>query len=382
MRISLLCSDLERNPLYTPWMFAGALASRHDVDVVGPAPRRLWPPAEGEVRPTSISGGRHPLRAQFRRSARKATAAADLLYAFKAHPASFGAGLWLRRQLDVPLALHLDDWDGGYFVGVPAARRLWYALRGLRSPEDEVYVRLLERLASRADLLTVSSTALQRRFGGCVIRQGVDGERFAPERFSREEARRRIGVEDGVPLVVFVGTPSLHKGLTGLMQAFRMLRDDLPARLLIIGSPPDPESARLLSAGAGGGIECRPDISFAEVPWFIAGADVACAPQESTPFARHQLPAKVLHWMTMGACVVATDVGDAAELLGGDPAAGRVVPPGDAGALRDVLVELLADDALRRSLGTEARRRAERSFTWEAMAGQLETQFRERAWNG
>src|SRR5215212_4379869 len=104
-------------------MFAGALSRHHDVELIGPEPARLWPPAQGAIAPAHTLPGQNPLRAQVRRGAQRAVADAELLYAFKAHPASFGVGLSLRRRRDVPLALHLCDWDSGYFAERPLSRR-------------------------------------------------------------------------------------------------------------------------------------------------------------------------------------------------------------------------------------------------------------------
>jgi glycosyltransferase involved in cell wall biosynthesis len=381
-RISVLCPDLERGPLYTAWMFAGAMSRDHHVELIGPEPARLWPPAEGEIAPLRTLPGGNPLRAEVRRSARSAVADADLLYAFKPYPASFGVGLSVRRTRDVPLALHLDDWDSGYFADQPLSRRAWYAARAIRRPENELVLKLFEHAVGRADLVTVSTRALQRRFGGTVVRQGVDGARFSPDRFPKSEARARIGVEPDIPLVVFTGTPSLHKGLGDLIAAFRALPKDLRGKLLIVGTPPDAQSAQELAEAAGGAVDCRPSVPFGEAGWYIAAADVACAPQRRTPFAEHQLPAKLLHWMTLGACAVTTDMGDAEELLGGEPPAGRVVPPDDPPALAVVLAELLGDPSQRRQLGSEARRRAEQHYTWAAMSDELDRLFATIGLNG
>jgi glycosyltransferase involved in cell wall biosynthesis len=374
-RVSVLCSDFERGPLYTAWMFAGAMSRRHKVEVIGPEPMRLWPPAEGEIAPDHTFPGSNPLRADVRIQAQKAVADAELLYAFKPHPASFGLGLSLRRHGDVALALHLDDWDSAYFADRPLAKRAWYAARAIRTPGNELALKLLEHAIGRADLITVSTRALQQRFGGTVVRQGVDGNRFSPDRFPRAEARARIGVEPDVPLVMFTGIPSLHKGVEDLVSAFRELPENLRGRLLTVGTPPDAESARMLADASGHGVEARPSVPFSEIGWYIAAADVVCAPQKPTPFAEHQLPAKMLHWMTQGACVLTTDVGDAQELLGGEPTAGRVVPPNDVAALSDALAALLGNESERRRLGTEARARAEQRYTWEAMSHQLDGLF-------
>ena len=374
-RISVLCSDLERNALYTPWMFTGAMRLRHEVELLGPKPRRIWPPAEGELEPAHVLPAKNPLLRNLRQQALDATVAADLVYAFKAHPASFGLGLWLRHRRRMRLAVHLCDWDGGYFSAWALPRRAWYAARALDSPGNELYFRFFERLTARADLLTVSTSALQRRFGGSVVRQGVDNGRFSPERFPRDEARSRIGVDEGIPLVVFVGTPALHKGLMDLVAAFRALTDDVRGKLLIVGTPPDAESARALANRSGRGVECRLSVPFDEAPWYVAASDVVCVPQRPGAYAEHQLPAKILHSMALGACLLTTDVGDAQEILGGHPAAGRVIPPADTTALKEALSELLHDASVRGALGTEARARAERLYSWQAMARDLDRLF-------
>lgn len=374
-RIGVLCADLARNPLYTPWMFGGALAFRHEVKLVGPRPTEVWAPAKGEVDTQYVLPGRSPFVKDVRAAALELTQEADLLYAFKAWASSFGLGLWLRRRLEVPLAVHLCDWDGGYFSETPTLRRAWYAMRTARNLDNELYFRAFEHLTSRADLLTVSTRSLQRRFGGSVVRQGVDADRFSPARFPRREARERLGIDPDTPVTVFVGTPAVHKGLAELILTFRELGADGGA-LLIVGTPPDEESRRILSEARSARVECRPSVSFSEVPWYLAAADVFCVPQRATAYAEHQLPAKILYAMALGACVLTTDVGDAREILGGEPAAGLVVPASDSGALKEAIETLLADSCRREALGKEARNRAQDLYSWRAMSAELNRLFR------
>jgi glycosyltransferase involved in cell wall biosynthesis len=119
-------------------------------------------------------------------------------------------------------------------------------------------------------------------------------------------------------------------------------------------------------------VEHRSFVPFRDAGWYAAAADVLCAPQRPTAYAEHQLPAKILQWMAVGGCVLTTDVSDARELLGGDPAAGMVVPAGNPEALRAGLSELIGDDALRQSLRTEAARRAKERYSWTAMSATLD----------
>ena len=68
--------------------------------------------------------------------------------------------------------------------------------------------------------------------------------------------------------------------------------------------------------------------------------------------------------MAAGLPVVASDIPGYRAVL--PPECGRLVPPGDAGALAAALRELLADDALRARLGG-AGRRAVRRYDWDVV---------------
>jgi glycosyltransferase involved in cell wall biosynthesis len=66
-------------------------------------------------------------------------------------------------------------------------------------------------------------------------------------------------------------------------------------------------------------------------------------------------PLALLEAMARGIPVVATKVGGCADLVGGEPASGLVVPPQDPRAFADALLELAADPAARAWLGRNGR---------------------------
>jgi glycosyltransferase involved in cell wall biosynthesis len=183
-----------------------------------------------------------------------------------------------------------------------------------------------------------------------------------------------VGLEEDVPMILFLGTPVVHKGLSELIAAVEALPGSYGARLWIVGDPPDgqPVSAALSDSSA---VELRPYVPFAEAAWFIAACDVFVAPQRFSPYAVHQIPGKLLHAMALGACIVSTDVGDIDELLGGSPPAGVVGPPGDVSALTEALEELLRHPDRRAALSSESRRRAEEHYSWRAMARALDEEI-------
>jgi glycosyltransferase involved in cell wall biosynthesis len=89
------------------------------------------------------------------------------------------------------------------------------------------------------------------------------------------------------------------------------------------------------------------------------------------PSWAESFPYVILEAMSVGAPIVASNVGGVAEALtAGD--SGVLVPAADAGALAGALAQLLDDPATRERLGTCARARVERNFTRAAMiAGTL-----------
>src|SRR5262249_40357692 len=148
---------------------------RHAVTIVGPGtPETFWPPARAVAPHIRFLPDRRGSRAQIKRAVVDEGKACDPLYALGGTPYALGLGLWVRKEIGTPVAVHLDDWNGGYFSDTALLRRAWYVLRAPLDPSNEVLQRYWEARSAAADLLTVSSRPLQSRFGGHVVRQGVD----------------------------------------------------------------------------------------------------------------------------------------------------------------------------------------------------------------
>ena len=72
-----------------------------------------------------------------------------------------------------------------------------------------------------------------------------------------------------------------------------------------------------------------------------------------------------------GLAIIATNVGGTPEIFPPEENAARLVPPDDAGALGDAILELLGDPTMRHRLGIAARRRAEQQFDIRISVGNL-----------
>lgn len=194
-----------------------------------------------------------------------------------------------------------------------------------------------------------------------VIYNGVDLEAFHPR--LREERgmdlRAKTGVEDNVPLILFVGSGYERKGLPTLLRAVAaMHRRD--ARLWVVGRDKDETLMRKLAQTVG--IDDR--VLFlggqTDVKPFYAAADVFALPTVYDPF-----PNAALEALACGLPLLTTTTCGAAELVGSD--SGVVVRSGDIAAIAAGLDALCEDPVQRR----EAARASVANLGLAEMAGRL-----------
>ena len=343
MKVTILSHNLSSNAVMRAHRLAQATRTFAEVELVGPVSRYgPWTALPPEPWIRSVHKRRFP---EFYDSFIELVDAADgdVLIAVKPFLASFGAALVAAERRDVPVVLDIDDLDVAL-----APRSEWAAnasMADLSRPASSVYVSLLTKAVGAAAAITVSSTALQRRFGGTLIPHGPDTELFDPAGIDREEARRAFGFTG--PTVLFPGTPRPHKGLLPLARAVSRVPG---VRLAVTCRPEDlaePEWGRCP-------LNRIPLVPYPALPKLLAAADIVAIPQLTSEPARYQMPMKVFDAMAMGRPIVATAVSDLPEVLDG---CGTLVPPGEVEPLAQAIRELLDDPAEAAALGERARRR-------------------------
>ena len=230
---------------------------------------------------------------------------------------------------------------------------------------SDAYIRHLVRrtLLESSGVITVSEELRQRTIALGVppghvttILNGCDGAIFRPG--DRDEARRKLGLDLSIGLIVFVGTLLPTKGLAELMEAFIGMVPSRPnLRLALIGEGVFGETLKARAAQAGvlervlmpGRQE-----SAAVAAWMRAG-DLFCLPSYS-----EGCPNVVVEALSCGRPIVATDVGGIPELV--RESCGMLVPPRDPDRLQAAL-----DAALSRAWDTE-RIAATFQRDWEKVA--------------
>ena len=357
MKVTVLSHDLSTNAGRRTHRLAGAARTFADVKLIGPASRsHRWVDLPDQPWIHTVRKRRWP---EFQASFEELVEAADgdVLIPVKPHLASFAVALVASELRGVPVILDIDDLDVAL-----SPRSRWPAdpaMTDLSRPKSPVFVSLLTRAIGAADAVTVCCHALRERFGGTVIPQPVDTGLFDPKLTDRERARRDLGF-DG-PTVLFPGVPRAHKGLELLADAVARIPG---ARLAVTCRPEDlagPRWARLPISRVG-------VVPYPSAPALYAAADVVAIPQLDDAAARHQMPLKAVDAMAMGRPIVASAVSDLPAVLDG---CGRLVPPGDAGALAAGIVDLLEDGAEARELGDMARARCLELYSFERVGAKL-----------
>ena len=246
--------------------------------------------------------------------------------------------------------------------------------------------RLERRALRRADALLAVSAAVRRAW----LADGLPGERFevvhngidtalfagaAADATAREAMRRRLGVEEGEPLLLAVSVLRRRKGLRTLLAAFERLLAERPqARLAVVGDGPEGEALRGIAAPLGDRVVWAG--YQAEVAPWLAAADLFVLPSRDDAF-----PTALLEAAAAGLPAVAAASGGVPEIVAVGET-GLLVTAGRAEELAAAIGGLLADPARRATMGAAARRRAEERFSLATWSARLEDLYRRLAGEG
>ena len=230
------------------------------------------------------------------------------------------------------------------------------------------------RVFGAADTLVAVSAEVARYLEGFagargrvhVVPNGVNADRFP------QPGRPTLPAPEGTFTVGFLGTLKPWHGLPVLAEAFGLLHAERPdARLLVVGDGSERESlvGDLSRRGLLGAAHLAGAVAPGEVPGLLASADACVAPYKAGP-GFYFSPLKVYEYMAAGRAVVASRVGQLADLVR-DGETGLLCEPGDAAALAAALLRLADDPALRARLGRAARAHVLRHHTWDGAVGRI-----------
>lgn len=193
-----------------------------------------------------------------------------------------------------------------------------------------------------------------------VIPNGVDVEHFGCPHLRPIEA-----FADGRPNILFVGRLEKRKGLAILIDAFAAVQNEIPnARLIVAGAYDDLEKApfALQARLRGLDIEFVGRVTNEELARYYHTADVFCAPSTGM----ESFGIVLLEAMAAGKPIVASNIDGYCDVMD-DGLQGVSVKPEDPAELAAALISLLGNPALRREMGAEGRKKAQR-YAWPVVA--------------
>ena len=214
------------------------------------------------------------------------------------------------------------------------------SLPALKALDGKDWTRLAVGMAAHFDGISVSNPALQRRYGGEIVRHARDERRYAPSPALRRQGRGRFGISEGKKVVLFCGTPREHKGLIETADAIAELgRQDVV--FAIVGDFPEPQLKARLLERKGVQYSFIGNQPFESMPEVVAIGDICVLwPDDSSPASQFQVPAKLSDALGMGLRVIS---GLPAGVL--DEPLRQVVIEASATSLADTLrAALLRDD--------------------------------------
>jgi UDP-glucose:(heptosyl)LPS alpha-1,3-glucosyltransferase len=203
-----------------------------------------------------------------------------------------------------------------------------------------------------------------------VTPNGVDTERFRPNRQVRRELRSAEGLNAEDVVALFAGGSWDHKGLAIAIEALGRIRaaGDAPPLLWIVGRG-DHDRFRAQAERCDIGDRVRFFGVRSDMERFYQAADVLVLPSRYEAF-----PLVSLEAAACGIPVVATRVNGVEEIVGDDE--GGLIVERTPEVFGQALAQLATDRALRLKLGEAARSRA-LMFTWERSAASVVEIYRE-----
>jgi glycosyltransferase involved in cell wall biosynthesis len=276
------------------------------------------------------------------------------------------AGLRLAKKRSIPLVLE---------VNAPLAYEQQHYRAGVTCPP---LARWVERVIWRKpNLLIAVSESLRSQMQRAkvkpqrihVLPNAVNTSLFHTG-LQGSPVRERFNLA-GRFVIGFVGTFKRWHGVDLLLTAFQDLHSmDPSAHLLLVGDGPlRPQfEERVRSAGLTQAVTFAGGVAHQDVPNYVAAMDVATAPYPALDDFYYS-PLKLFEYMAAGRAVVASRVGQVAEVVV-DGVTGLLFEPGDRAGLVSCIRRLQDNAELRKELGRNAHVACS-ARTWNQNAAQV-----------
>jgi glycosyltransferase involved in cell wall biosynthesis len=277
----------------------------------------------------------------------------DILYVDSPPLLAGGAGLAISRLRRIPLVFEVCDlWpESAVALGeISSARAIALATR------------LEEACYRHARKIVVVTVGIRER----ILARGVPQEKLAlvPNGANTDlfhfslDARLRLRQELGLSgkfVAVYAGLHGLAQGLETVVEAARILKDDLGIHFVLVGEGPrKPDLISLAQKYSLNNITFIPEQPRENVPEYLSCADVGLIPLKNIPLFDGALPSKLFDAWACERPVVMSVGGEARQVL--ESAGGGIYsPPEDAAEMAAAIRWMQGHPADREKMGANGR---------------------------
>jgi glycosyltransferase involved in cell wall biosynthesis len=185
------------------------------------------------------------------------------------------------------------------------------------------------------------------------------------------EVRRRYGIPQEKPLVVFLGVLNEYQGVDLLLSAASIMKERIiGVHFLLMGYPDAAYRSMAAEMGLADMITFTGRIDYDQAPYFLSAGDLAVSPKLS----RTEANGKILNYMACALPTVVFDTEVNRELLGDT---GVYAAYGSAADLAQKIMELLADPERLKMLSGRVREKAEREHSWAARGALIKNVYKQ-----
>ena len=274
-----------------------------------------------------------------------------------------------------PIFQSFTAWLLARLKGAPfllEVRDLWPAFAAqvgvLRNPALIAASQWLERFLYRhADQLVVNSPGfvehVQARRGRriAVVPNGAEAAMFDPSA-SGAEFRERHGLPAAACVVLYAGAHGLSNDLGVVLQAADLVKAEKKIIILLVGDGKDKQALEAQAAQLTlDNVRFLPPIPKTQMPEALAAADAGLAILKPIKLYSTVYPNKVFDYMAAGRPVLLAIDGVMRKVVE-EAGAGVFVPPGDAQALAQAMINLCGEPAKARAMGRAGRAYLEAHF--------------------
>ncbi len=228
-------------------------------------------------------------------------------------------------------------------------------VRANRRAEESLY----RRAAAIVTVTEAMRADIAKRLGRPVadVRMVPNGAELAAigaaNPADKEACKRRLGLE-GKFVALYAGSFNVQHDLHTLLEAARRLQTDPEIAFVLMGSGPAEQELVGMARDAGlGNVVFFPALPVSELSPYLGAADVGLATEIAG--SQDNIPSKVYLYMAGRLPLVVTDDAGETRALVARSGSGLLVPPSDASAIVEKILELKRHPELAAALGNAGR---------------------------